>query len=321
MKREFELMDVLVSIGMIATVFGAYVFFQASNGGAGFATTSATPATYPSIKMLVQKKLQPSMGQAIVDQATLERQYAADISREASKLIRATQAAERSPVGGLDTIEARAAQFQIDHQARVQYVMGTTIVNLTGQAMRAGVLSGDNLSNPYNDRILATAHAKGRKMEEAFARNWQSRLGQWIVAAATQERRYAGHVQERIGQATVDLASTQYAYQSAQADLQNQFKALVAASARTEAQADLFARLSGVEINLQRALGIPGTNQVEIVEARALPEMPYTYLMVASVGLVTVFFFGLTLPRAGRESAEVVHRVEESKRKKYRQAV
>jgi hypothetical protein len=187
--------------------------------------------------------------------------------------------------------------------------------------MRAGALSADNLSNRVNDRIIENAQAMGMKMHEAFAKNWQPRLGQWIVAAAKQERRYAGHVQERLGQATVDLASTQHAYQTKRAGLQSQFKALTAAAARTEGQPDLFARLPKAPTNWQWALGIPNMPQMEIVEARTFPEIPSTYLMVASVGLVTMFFFGLTLPHAGRKAEAVAHRMEGRKQERYRKAV
>lgn len=321
MKRKFELVDIMVSIGMVATVLGAYAFFQIPDGGAVSVTTAANHMTNPPMKALVQAKLQPAMGQAIVDQAMLERQFAADISRGASKLYSATRAAERESSGGLDKIEARAAQFEADHKARVQYVMGRSIVTLTQQGMRAGALSADNLSNSVNDRIIENAQAMGMKMHEAFAKNWQPRLGQWIVVAAKQERRYAGHVQERIGQATVDLASAQHAYQTKRAWLQTQFRALTAAAARTAGQPDLFARLPKAALNWQWALSIPNMPQMEVVEARTFPEIPSTYLMVASVGLVTMFFFGLTLPRGGRKAEAMTHRMEERKQERYQKAV
>ena len=222
---------------------------------------------------------------------------------------------------GLEQIEARAAKIEAEHTARVQYVMGRSIVMLTKQGMRAGALSADNLSNSVNDRLIKNAQERGRKMDSAFAKNWQSRLGQWIVAGAKLERRYASHVQERIGHATVTLASIQHAYQTKRAGLQTQFKALIAAAARTAEQPHLFARLPKAATNWQWALGIPNMPQVKVVEARTFPEIPFTYLMVASVGLVTMFFFGLTLPHGGRKAEAVAHRMEERKQVRYRKAV
>ena len=61
MRRKIEFVDIWVSIGMVATVLGAFVFFQASNGGAGFVTAPAEPVTNPPMKVLVQSMLQPAM--------------------------------------------------------------------------------------------------------------------------------------------------------------------------------------------------------------------------------------------------------------------
>jgi hypothetical protein len=321
MKRTFELVDLMVLIGMGATVFGAYAFFQVTNSSAVSISAEANHGTNHRIQALVQAKLQPAMGQAIVDQALLERQFAADISRGARKLTSATRATEGHPHRGLDQIEAWAAQMEAEHKARVQYVMGRSIVRLTQQGMRAGALSADNLSNSVNDRIIENVQAMGMKMHQAFAKNWQPRLGQWIVAAAKQERRYAGHVQERLGQATVDLASTQHAYQTKRAGVQAQFRALTAAAARIEEQPDLFARLPKANLNWQWALGIPIMPQDEVMEARIFPEIPSTYLMVASIALVTMFFFGWTLPGGGQKVEVTAHPMEGRKQARYRKAV
>ena len=321
MKRKFELVDVIVSIGMVATLLGAFAFFQVSIGSAVSVNKSANHITNPPMHVLVQAKLQPAIGQAIVDQAILDWQFATDINREASNLASAIRAAERRPRGGLDQIETRAAQIETEHTARVQYVMGRTILVLTNQGMRSGALSTDNLSNGVNARIIKTSLEKGRKMDRAFAKNWQPRLGQMIVAAAKQEGRVSERAQERIGQATVDLANSQHSYQTKRAGIQNQFKALMAAAARTEGQSDRFARLPQNDLNWRWALGIPSIPQVEMVEARTLPEIPINYLMVASAGLVTLFFLGLTLPRGDRKSEAIVQRREERTQERYRKAV
>ena len=141
------------------------------------------------------------------------------------------------------------------------------------------------------------------------------------MAAAKQEHRYGSHVQERLGQATVDLASTQHAYQTKRAGFQAQFKALTAAAARVEEQPDLFAPLPKSNLNWQWALGIPIMPRDEVMEARIFPEIPFTYLMVASIGLVTMFFFGWTLPWGGQKVEVTVHRMEGRKQERYRKAV
>ena len=321
MKRQLEAVDIFVAIGMVATLLGGYLVFKASYGGALAVTTPSHLATSPPLKLMIQSMLQPAMGQAIVDHATLERQFATDMTRGARKLYQATLAAGHNPMGGLNTIEARAAQFQADHDSQVQYVMGKTIVNLTGQGIRAGVLSADNLSNKFNDRIIATSQTLGNRMEEQFAKNWQPRLGEWIVEAAQRERQFTGHVQERIGKETVSLASIQERYLTKRADLQDQFQALTTASARTDAQTDLFARLTNSEVNLQQALGIPIMPEMEMVQARTLPEVPFGYMVAAFATLVVIFLAGFALPRERPEPENLVDRIEKVRKEIYLKAV
>jgi hypothetical protein len=321
MKRKFEFVDIMVSIGMVATLVGAYAFFQLGDGRAVTVNTTDNYMTNPPMNALVQAKLQPAIGQTIVDQARLERQFAADVSRGAGQLASAMRAAERPAGRGLDEIEVWAAQMEADHKARVQQVMGRSIISLTQQGMRSGALSADSLSNSVNDRIIETASKMGRKMEKAFARNWQPRLGQMIVATAKQKRRYTDHMQERIGKATVALASAQYAFQTKQSGFETQLKALTAAAERNAAQSEIFARLPKENLNWQRALGIPHMPNWAVVESQTSPGMPVTYLILATVGLVTMFFFGLTWPRHGRKIELVGHGREGMESERYRKAV
>ena len=67
------------------------------------------------------------------------------------------------------------------------------------------------------------------------------------------------------------------------------------ASARTDAQTDLFARLTNSEVNVQRALGIPIMPEMEIVQARTLPEIPFGYMVAAFVALVAIFLGGFAI--------------------------
>ena len=320
MKRNLEVIDILVAIGMVATLLGGYLLFMASYGGAFAVATPNTPVNNPPIQLMLQSMLQPSMGQAIVGQAMLEDQFASDVIRGSSKLYKATLAAGHHPIGGLDTIETRAAKFEADHAGRVQFVMGRTIVNLTSQGMRAGVISADNLSNRFNERLIATAKSLGDLLESQFAKNWQARLGHWIVEAGKRENRYAGHIQERIGQATVGLATTQNDYLTKRTEHQIQFNALVTASARTDAQSYPLARLVGADMNLQRALGVTSMPEIEIVEAGTLPEVPFGYLIAAFSALIVIFIAGFMFPSGHRETEakDMITRIEQLRHEIYR---
>lgn len=319
MKRKLELVDLLVTIGMVATVFGGYMFYQASYGGTVPVMTPSQTTTNPPIQLMVQSMLQPEIGQAIVNQATLDRQFATNVSRDARNLYRASLAAEHHPINGLDTIEARATRFQANHAAQVQYVMGKTIVNLTGQGMRSDALSADNLSNKFNDRIITTAKGMGDFMAATFTKSWQPRLGEWIIGAANKERRFAGHTQERIGQGIVDLATTQREYLFKSANTQNQLHTLTAAAARTETQPKQFSFVGRGDGNLQKALGVQSIPSIDVGTREALPEIPFSYMFVAFIGLAIVFYMGCTLPR-GRDkpTEDLFERVEKVRQEIYR---
>ena len=319
MKRQFEIVDIIVAIGMISTMIGALAFYQATYGGTAGIMTPTKAKPNPPMHVLVQTLLQPAMGQAIVDHAILEQQFVTDVSQGATKLYRATQAAGRPPMRGLGSIESRANQAQSEHKANVQYMMGRAIMTQTRQGLRAGALTADGLWNQVNQRIIENAQKIGDRMDQAFVRNWQPRLGQWIVRAAKQEHRYMGRIQERIGQATVELASIQHAYIINRADLKKQFKALTAASVRTNAQTELLAQLFTAERNFQRAPANPRMLSLQREEAGTLPGIPLAYLAVASASLIIMFLVGLTLPRAIREEERNLDTIEK-RMERYRKA-
>ena len=319
MNRKLEIVDILVAIGMVATLFGGSLLFMVSYGGAWGIFTS-TQSGNPPTKLMVESMLQPALGQAMVDHATLEQQFAADVSRGATKLYRAALAAEHKPVGGLDTIKSQAAQFRANHAAQVQYMMGKTIVNLTGQGVRAGVLSGDNLSNTFNDRIIATAKTIG-DVEEQFNRNWQSRLGQWIVAAALREHRFAGHVQERIGKETVKLATIQHDYLTNRAGIRNQLATLTTAAARSKAENNRFAQLGRGDVSGQSTLGSSGISEMGVSKTRTFQEIPIRYMVVAFAGLIVIFLMGFSFPSGCREPENIVNRLEKLQKEIFLKAV
>ena len=70
-----------------------------------------------------------------------------------------------------------------------------------------------------------------------------------------------------------------------------------------------------------RVLGIPSMPQVQMMEARTLPEIPFSYLTVASAGLIVIFLFGITFPHGNREPEMVADQIEERKEERYRKAV
>jgi hypothetical protein len=57
------------------------------------------------------------------------------------------------------------------------------------------------------------------------------------------------------------------------------------------------------------------------MEARNLPEIPFTYMVAALLGLGIVFLFGLSIPSGRREPENIVDRIETIRREIFRKAV
>ena len=91
MSYRFNTLDIIVGAGMTAIVFGAILLFVASAGTfqPGFSQfADAEPFSDPTGMIW----LQPALGQAVVDQALLERSTERSLAQAASEWNRATMA-------------------------------------------------------------------------------------------------------------------------------------------------------------------------------------------------------------------------------------
>ena len=114
--------------------------------------------------------LQPAIGQAIVDQALLERHTNRSIAESASEWNRATMAVQdlqSRPGGPYGYVIRTAIVGPAMHSARVQEVMGRSIVNFTRRGVRSGVLSGEPVS-AYNADMIRKTEAMGLRRSLAW---------------------------------------------------------------------------------------------------------------------------------------------------------
>src|SRR5262249_17098559 len=126
MSHRYNSIDIIVGVGMCAIVFGALLIFFAVNGTYQAAIHQPISIGQPAGIELGMTLLQPALGQAIVDQALLERRANQLIAQSASEWNRATLAHQdfQSLSGGpLGAVMRQAATVPADHMARVQYVM------------------------------------------------------------------------------------------------------------------------------------------------------------------------------------------------------
>ncbi len=302
MKRYLEPVDVMVAIGLFATVCSGALLFLSTEGALQAATPEPAPVAQRTDLMEAMEWVQPALGQAIVDDYLLEWHVNRSAADAVTDLNRATLVDHRlhnPPFGYLDRVRAIASQIETDHAALVQFVMGRTVVSFTTRGVRSGLVSGDRLGGAYNRRAIAIAEGIGDRMDARFYADWQHRLGQLIVSASLSQIRLTEQSQQRIGQAIVQLSTIQDRYLAAKEALQEQLASVALASIHTEQIADRFEQLAAADLR-------PAEAAAPVSEPKVWPEVPGEYLFAACAALVGIFFAGLFMPGFRPEAEEAV---------------
>ena len=316
MSHRYNTIDIIVGIGMCAIVFGALLFFFAANGIYQVATPQPISIEQPVGIEFGMAALQPALGQAIVEQALLERRTNQLMAQSASEWNRATlahQEFQSLPGGPFGAVIRQAATVPADHAARVQYVMGRAIVNFTARGIRSGMLSADQYLSEYNTNMIRVTEAWGQRLDQEFASTWQATLGLGIVDTIQRYTEQAGAIQERVGTALVHMVQAQTGSEEIRAAQQEQLGSLVLASIRTEAQADRLTLLAAIE-------SFPENTAVASTELASWPEIPMGYLIVSGLMLVSVFFGGLSLAARSRETKSLAVMERQATKWVYRMA-
>jgi|CXWL01.1.fsa_nt_gi hypothetical protein len=317
MSYRFNTIDIVVGVGICAIVFGAFLFFVAANGILQAALPQPMLAEEPVGLQLGMTWLQPTLGQAIVDQAIFERRSNQAVAQSASEWNRATLAYhewQSLPDGPFGAIRHQAVVVPAEHMARVQGVMGRAIVNFTQRGIRSGVLSADQYVSDFNTNMIRATEARGQRLDHEFATTWQATLGRRIVDAAQHYTRQAGAIQERLGAALVQVVQAQQLSEEGNAARQGQMASLVMAAARTEALEDRLTLLAAIESFPEE------TTVAATTTPAAWPEMPMGYLLVAGLVLFGIFLGGLRLAAQSRELKALGERKYNASRWVYRTA-
>lgn len=319
MSYRYNTIDILVGVGMCATIFGALLLFIAVNG-----TYQVSPHQTLSLKPSTGlesgiSKLQPVLGQAIVDKALFERHTNHAVAQSVFEWNRATMSYRKLQSGSrglLGTVLNRAETVPADHVARVEGVMGRSIVNFTTRGVRNGLLSADQDGTIYNMKMIGAIESQGQRLRKGFAATWQATIGRGIVEAAQHDWLQAGAIQERLGSALVQVARAQMNSEQGRAGQQEQLAGLIFAAARHEVLADH---------TRQPAVAMPSVvssddDAVVPAEPASWPEIPMSYLIAAGVLLATVFFGGLSMAVQSREAKALVQLRRDADRWTFRMA-
>jgi hypothetical protein len=288
MGRKYDLVDVMAAIGLVATLFGGYLFVTAADG---FWQTPIAPTmnsvTFSSDASTGMQYLQPVLGQAILQDLLLDREAGSALSGSVMELNRAVSEAQLMSTTLLSPLvlaELRAFGQEADHRARMQFVMGKAIVNQTRRGIQAGILSADQYVSDFNNNLIRIAEMTGQRIHDQFEATRQAALGRSIVEAIQEEERMATTVQERVGRAVVQVTQAQDNYGEAKAAGQAQLASAAMAAVRSDALAERMARLAEM----------PGERMmVAAHHTSASADVSRGSLILACVGLIALFVGGL----------------------------
>jgi len=296
--RNIEPVDVMVAVGLLATVMAGLLLFLSTGGSVqagGFLFTATTPGSLgPTSEM---EWVQPVLGQAIVENDLLERKAMADTTAAAAALNRATMAGHQleNSNGYLERLKTGFAALQADQAARVQFVMGRFITEFTARGVRKGIFLTEPGASAYNRRIIGVAQATQARMQTAFRDNWEATLGQAIVTATLDHLQGMERIQQGIGRSIVGVLTVQEGYREARAHAQEQLASVALASLHSEQMAERFNSLaSDLTIGQPMPMTVP----------RSWPEIPLGLLVAASMLLIGVFGAALVIPTREEAIAE-----------------
>jgi hypothetical protein len=314
MSYRFNSIDIVVGVGLCAVLFGAMILVVTTSGA--FLVSGPQPGgleeAFPSTEAAW---LQPALGRAIVERAVLQQhsdQITAAATAEWNQAIMAHRHVETIPGGPFAFVMNRAASVPNEHAARVQTVMGRSIVNFTQRGIRTGVLSADLYLSDYNQQMIAAIDARARRMQDDFATTWQSVLGRWIVDESRGYLHRTAAVQEQLGTAIVHMTQAKMGLEGAWAANQYQLGTLMAA-------VDRAAPMDAGEVTMA-SVETRGSQIASFTRPSFIPDIPVVYLFASALLLCGIFLGGLILSAASREAKALADAKHNAGRWVYRMA-
>lgn len=315
MSYRFNILDIVVGVGMCAIVFGALLFFLAANGALQGAPPMPLAAEQPFEVRGDMAALQPMLGRAIVDEAILVRRSEEATSGAATDWLRATlarQELEALPGGPLGAVMREAGAMPAVHAARVQAVMGRAIVNFTKRGVRNGLLARGGDESMYNARMIAATEALGQRMDADFVASWQAILGRRIVESIQDYTARAGAIQERLGDSLVRMAQAGMGMEEGRSESQYRLASLAFATRQLELT-------SGPSTAPVERMAEPiGT--VMAATPATWPDIPMAFLVMALLAMAAVFMGGIILAASSREAKAMADRQRDAARWVFRMA-
>ena len=229
-NNSFEPVDVAIVSGALLTLFGAALFWVATQGS--FQMTSPMQPN----RDISKTTLEEEMGKNIMTASVVEDKHSKEIARAARKLNAETLEAEQVDKTGHDTVQQIFNEHKQQEQRkadRIEFVKGQSIVNATLRGKRAQQLPEDQWSE-LNQHAIASAANEGNRIEQAFRINAPNTLNAALENEANVHTLAWQRSQEEAGAAIVETSLVESEHDRALASIQEQFGSLVSRAAASD---------------------------------------------------------------------------------------
>ena len=299
MSGRYEPMDVVIGIGMFATVVGAFLMFLAPEWRLQAGPSEQAPIGASRNLVAGQDWLQGPLEEAIVASEGIRRDGAAATRKAGSAWTKAVAIRQRladSAGQDLDQVARFAARTRVDQAGRVQAVLGREIVNLTRLGIAGRAFDSLPSAEAYNGTLLGLVEGTRRRMDEDFRTNEQPNLGRAIVTASRDRWNAMRRSQERTDQVKRLVLATELDLAQASGDNQQQLGSLIMAETREQYRRHPASGLVATTTLARQAIGATTGPQ-------SWPDVSIGYVAAASAGLLGLFLAGLRFQIAQEESA------------------
>ena len=201
MERTFKSIDLTTSVALLATVVGIVLSLFFLFVPATFGKNPPEPVVNSPVDFQISLRwIQPLLGQAIVEDTLIKRQYRHSIGDLAATPEHRTLA--KHPTQEKLFAAAFAAHIdslETDHSTRVQWVLGRLIVTFTGPRTKTGTVAADDSAWEANRRMIALAQETGAKLDDMFKAERRARLETRIGTETPAQARLTADSWERVG--------------------------------------------------------------------------------------------------------------------------
>ena len=203
--NRWDHLDVVVTVGICATILGAGIFFFAF-GGAPSGITERFVEPAPAV-IDQEGVAQTALGGAIVEAQTL--QYMEDVpfgltqTRLGNEIVAATRTSEARAVL-IPYLQEEARESLMRMQGMIQETAGHAVVAAAQRRERAAATHGVEAAGIAFDEALGRIVAQMAEKERNAVLRRQEALGWTVVGRLLMLEQLSGHTQERLGSAVRD---------------------------------------------------------------------------------------------------------------------